>query len=111
MPSTASSREGSQSPDADVSDPQTSKRKRTAADDDAKIIKKAKKKRAKKAAKAAEAEDEDIDEETQVNKSIGHMNPPLLADHIARQVKRFQPALSLVELEDLQIPRKLTNRE
>lgn len=45
--------------------------------------------------------DEDIDE------SIGHMNPGLLADHVAKKIKRSFRDLSTVELEDMYLSQRI----
>ena len=49
-------------------------------------------------------DDEEFDMDRQVYKTIAHMDGKLLADYHARQVKRFEPDLSLVELEDRRVP-------
>lgn len=63
----------------------------------------------KRVAAAAESglvqENEDIDEDRQINRSVGRMDGTMFADYMARAVKRFEPELSLVEMEDLRIPR------
>ncbi|KAF4548606.1 CMS1-like protein [Elsinoe fawcettii] len=47
--------------------------------------------------------DEALDLEHGVNHAIGHMDPQLLADHIAQRNRRHQSDLSSVEQEDLRI--------
>jgi protein CMS1 len=42
----------------------------------------------------------------QVNEDVGLMNSQLLADLVAQSIRRFEPDLSLVELEDRYIPGK-----
>lgn len=49
-------------------------------------------------------EDETLDLEQGVNTSIGKYDNRLLADFVAQRAKRFDPALTLVELEDRHIP-------
>ena len=46
----------------------------------------------------------DLDEENGLNPAIGKMDPSLLADFIARQTKKHEPELSVVELEDRRVP-------
>ncbi|KAK8154997.1 U3-containing 90S pre-ribosomal complex subunit-domain containing protein [Phyllosticta citrichinensis] len=48
--------------------------------------------------------DEDLDEAAGLNRSIGRMDSRLLADYMAQRTKRFEPDLSLVELEDRYVP-------
>lgn len=76
------------------------------ADADARSRKRAKRKQARKAKSLAQADEEDVDEEAQVNLTVGRMDPGLLSDRMARQIKRFEPSLTPVELGDLMIPRK-----
>lgn len=45
--------------------------------------------------------DHDVDE------SIGKMDPALLADHVAKRIKRFFPDLSTIELEDKYLPQQI----
>lgn len=66
------------------------------------ISKRAAKKRRKAA--AAPSEYDEIDEKLQINPAVARMDAALLADHVARQTKRFEKDLSAVELEDLRIP-------
>lgn len=63
-------------------------------------------KRAAKRKKKAPANDafENIDEELQIKTAMGRMDGALLADHVARQTKRFEKDISAVELEDRRIP-------
>ena len=83
-------------------------RKRKHSDDTTKLRRK-KAKQAKRVASAAEAalvqDDGNIDEQKQINRAVGRMDGTLFADLIARAVKRFEPELSLVEMEDLRISR------
>lgn len=58
----------------------------------------------KKNAKAAA--NPDIDAVTGLNTAIGRMNASHLADYIVKQTKKFQPELSVVELEDRRVPGK-----
>jgi len=41
-----------------------------------------------------------------INPDIARMDPQLLGDLVARQMKRFEPDISTVELEDRRIPGK-----
>jgi protein CMS1 len=94
-----------------------SSRKRKAAEDDADPDAKKPSKRAlkrqklkasgkkyKKPAAAVDPMYADIDEENQINPAIGKMDVGLLADHVSRQTKKFEPELSVVELEDRRVP-------
>lgn len=66
------------------------------------------KRAAKRRKKVAEKGDYDeVDEERQINPAIARMDGSLLADHVARQVKRFEKDLSAVELEDKRLPGQL----
>jgi len=56
----------------------------------------------KKNAKAAA--NPDIDNVTGLNTAIGRMDASHLADYVAKQTKKFQPELSVVELEDRRVP-------
>lgn len=78
-----------------------------AGDDDAakREAKKVRRKAAKAARKAsAQAQDENIDETSQTNLAMGRMNPAIMADHMARQLKHFEPGLDDGTLEDLRVP-------
>ena len=90
-----------------LEEPPLKKRKRN--EDDA-TSRRRNAKQAKRTAIAADAgliqDENDIDEQKQVNQAVSRMNGSLFADFMARSVKRFQPELSLVELEDLRVPRK-----
>ncbi|KAH9832440.1 U3-containing 90S pre-ribosomal complex subunit [Teratosphaeria destructans] len=85
-----------------------SKRKRDDVDDDtqAPIESKRSKKKKKQTKKPRDVSDEALDIDNGVNHAIRHMDPSLLADHIAQRTKRFQPDLSLVEAEDIRIPER-----
>lgn len=48
-------------------------------------------------------DDHAIDSERQVNQAIAHMDSALMADHLAQRTKRFRPALSVVEADDIRI--------
>ncbi|KAI9655842.1 MAG: hypothetical protein M1821_005277 [Bathelium mastoideum] len=61
----------------------------------------------KKKAKSNASEDHASGERNGVNEAIGHMDGNLLADHIAQCIKRFEPDLSSVELEDRYVPGNL----
>lgn len=77
-------------------------KKRKHAEDDPQSTKKVAKRPKRKNPIAPD--DEEYDMERQVYKTIAHMDGKLLADYHARQVKRFEPDLSLVELEDRRVP-------
>lgn len=63
--------------------------------------------KAKKSAKAAaDPSYADIDSVAGLNTAIGRMDASHLADFIVKQTKRFQPELSVVELEDRRVPGK-----
>jgi len=49
----------------------------------------------------------DIDTVTGLNTAIGRMDASHLADYVAKQTKKFQPELSVVELEDRRVPGKV----
>lgn len=57
----------------------------------------------KKSRKTQQDDDVDLDLEKGVNMAIGRFDSHLLADYVAQRTKRFQPDLSLVELEDRHI--------
>ncbi|KAK4543461.1 hypothetical protein LTR36_005604 [Oleoguttula mirabilis] len=80
----------------------SSKRKR---DDDSKPESKRAAKR-KKTKKPKDVNDEALDLELGVNHAIAHMDGTLMADHIAQRTKRFQPDMSMVEVEDNHVPEK-----
>ncbi|PSK34888.1 hypothetical protein B9Z65_1471 [Elsinoe australis] len=79
---------------------ESKKRKRT---EDAKPISRRAAKR-KKSKATSDPLDEALDIEKGINHAIGHMDPQLLADHVAQRNRRNQKELSTVELEDLRIP-------
>lgn len=61
--------------------------------------------RKKKKSKKSKVDDADtLDIELGVNTAIARFDSRLLADHVAQCTKRFEPDLSLVELEDKHIP-------
>lgn len=64
------------------------------------------KRRKAKAAAARKEEEADLDLEAGLNKALERMDGPLLADHIAQKMKRFDDDLTTVELADLYIPGK-----
>ncbi|WPH01617.1 Protein CMS1 [Acrodontium crateriforme] len=89
--------------------PPSNKRKRSADEEEnEKPISKraAKLAKSKKSKKPADVVDDALDTELGINKAIAHMESRLMADHIAQRTKRFQPDLSLVEVEELFIPEK-----
>lgn len=51
-----------------------------------------------------------IDAARAINPDIARMDPPLLGDLVARQMKRFEPDSSTVELEDRRIPGEWSQR-
>ena len=78
------------------------KRKHASGGDAPSDAQKALKKQKRKEKKSLKqlAERDDLDDAHSVNKSIGQMDGQMLADRIAQKSKRFEPDLSLVELED-----------
>lgn len=76
--------------------PTSNKRKR-----DAEGKKSAKRRKLKK---PKDVEDEALDVDLGVNHAIAHMDSRLMTDHIAQRVRRFQPELSLVEVEERYLP-------
>lgn len=54
--------------------------------------------------KPKNADNEDLNEELGLNLAIGRMDSQLLADYMAQRTKRFEPDLSMVELEDRYVP-------
>lgn len=76
--------------------PASNKRKR-----DADGKKSAKRRKLKK---PKDVNDEALDTDLGVNHVIAHMDSRLMADHIAQRLRRFQPELSLVEVEERHIP-------
>ncbi|KAF2103958.1 hypothetical protein NA57DRAFT_70170 [Rhizodiscina lignyota] len=92
---------GSQSPSASPA-PQSLKRKREEPLEEPKK----KKKRQKKSKKPKDIDDDHLDEKLGINRAIANMDGRLLADLVAQRTKRFEPSLSLVELEDKYIPEK-----
>lgn len=85
--------------DSDAPAPPTpNKRKR-----DAEEKKSAKRRKLKK---PKDVDDEALDSELGVNHAVAHMDSRLMADHLAQRTRRFQPDLSLVEVEERYIPGK-----
>ncbi|KAF2146235.1 uncharacterized protein K452DRAFT_219405 [Aplosporella prunicola CBS 121167] len=76
------------------------KRKR---DDDSKQSKRARRRKNKTPKNIDEG---DLDEEKGMNVAIGRMDSRLLADYMAQRTKRYEPDLSLVELEERYIPER-----
>ena len=62
----------------------------------------------KKKKRKSRSGDEDIDAENHVDLAFRRLDPQLLADLIAKQTKRFDPHLSLIELEERRIPSELS---
>lgn len=58
----------------------------------------------KRSAKAKDDEVDSFDVENGINTAIGRFDSRLLADYVAQRTKRWAPDLSLVDLEDRQIP-------
>lgn len=58
----------------------------------------------RKSKKPKDVDDEALDETLGVNHGIAHMDSRLMADHVAQRVRKFQPELSLVEVEERYIP-------
>jgi len=69
-----------------------------------KRLKRQKFKEKKNAKAAANPSYTDIDAVTGLNTAIGRMDASHLADYIVKQTKKFQPELSVVELEDRRVP-------
>ena len=63
-----------------------------------------KSKKRRKSKKPKDVDDAALDVELGVNHAIAHMDSRLLADHIAQRTKKFNPELSVVEIEDTYIP-------
>nr|POE90128.1 protein cms1 [Quercus suber] len=78
------------------------KRKRDE-DTTASSIKKAKKQKQRKSKKPKDVDDGALDVENGINHAIAHMDSRLLADHLAQRTKRFQPDLSIVEVDEWHI--------
>lgn len=70
--------------------------------------KKPKKKRAFKK-QPKDINDDDLDEKLGLNLAIGRMDGQLLVDHVAQRTKRFEPELSVVEMEDRYLPGSRSN--
>ena len=86
--------------DSDPEIDKSLKRKRVA--EEPKLSKRAQKRRRAK----HQYDDEEIDDDTGVNLTIGRMNPDLLADYVAKKTKRFEDQATPVELEDRRVPGK-----
>ncbi|KAI9700913.1 MAG: hypothetical protein M1820_006674 [Bogoriella megaspora] len=59
-----------------------------------------------KKAKVKPAQTRESERTADVNDAIAHMDSKLLSDHVAQGIRRFEPKLSLVELEDRFIPER-----
>jgi len=59
--------------------------------------------RKEKSGKLQRDDDADLDLVNGINTAIGRFDSRLLAEYVAQRTKRFQPDLSLVELEDRHI--------
>ncbi|QIW98971.1 hypothetical protein AMS68_004489 [Peltaster fructicola] len=62
--------------------------------------------KAKKTKKPKDIEDDALDVDSNVNHAIAHMDPALMADHIAQRTRRFRPDLSPIEAHDIHISAK-----
>jgi len=82
-------------------EPQSGKKRKHDSDSKPESKRAAKRKRTKKPKDIA---DDALDIEAGLNNAIAHMDSQLLADHVAQRTKRFQSDLSLMELEELQLP-------
>ena len=58
----------------------------------------------RKLKKPKDVDDEALDVALGVNHAIAHMDSRLMADHIAQRTRRFEPELSLMEVEDRYVP-------
>ena len=65
---------------------------------DRKVAKKRKMKRPK------DIKDEELDTELGINHAFSQMDPHALSNHVAQRTARFQPSLTAVELDKMQIP-------
>ncbi|KAF4309539.1 replication regulator protein [Botryosphaeria dothidea] len=72
-------------------------------EEDSKQSKRAKRRKNKK---PKNIDDEDLNEEFGLNLAVARMDSQLLADYMAQRTKRFEPDLSMVELEDRYVPEK-----
>lgn len=70
-------------------------------EEDSKQSKRAKRRKNKK---PKNIDDEDLNEEFGLNLAVARMDSQLLADYMAQRTKRFEPDLSMVELEDRYVP-------
>lgn len=95
----------SPSPSRSPSPANGTKRKRTddATAEPAPLSKRAAK-RSKRTKKPKDITDDALDLEAGVNHAVAHMDSQLLADHLAQRTARFQPDLSLMELDELRVP-------
>jgi len=82
-------------------EPQSGNKRKRDSDSKPESKRAAKRKRSKKPKDIA---DDALDTEAGLNHAIAHMDSQLLADHVAQRTKRFQSDLSLMELEELQLP-------
>ncbi|KAK5017089.1 Protein cms1 [Cryomyces antarcticus] len=81
----------------------STKRKRDTQAQPAESKRAAKRQRTKK---PKDIDDDELNTAAGVNTAVAHMDSRLLADHVAQRTKRFEPELSLVELEDRYIPER-----
>lgn len=85
----------------------TSKRKRSGSNDrdlDTVVINSAKQRKSKKSKRAELDEYHDLDLDQGLNLAIANLDSRLLADYVTKRTKHIFPDLSLVELEDANIP-------
>ena len=54
----------------------------------------------KRKAKSIATTEQETDAQNDINEAIGRMDSSLLADHIIRSIRRFEPDLTTLELED-----------
>lgn len=87
--------------------PRTAKRKHNDGEDykfEAIAVYSAKRKRSKNINGFKSSEDNNLGLGQGINLAIAKLDSRLLADYVAKRMKRFSPDLSLVELEDRYIP-------
>lgn len=84
----------------------SSKKRRLSASVEEVTYQKPKPKKRKNKKPKNDHDDLDMDLEKSLNRNIGRMDKPLLADLFSQRTKRFAPNLSFVELQDRQLPGK-----
>lgn len=90
-------------------EPQNPKKRKISDDHDAESegkppSKRSQKLKRKKRPKSGDLYHADVDVENSINPAIGKLDASMLVDLVLRQVKKFEPELSVVELEDRRIP-------